>query len=254
MDDRERVFAAYEKYAERIWENGYRFNPIYIATKALSDWALLMSVDLKDKVVLNIGCAEPIDEMQFIERVKEWVAMDINEKMVESARRIAERKLHPELLKKLRFEVGDASNMPFSDGRFDVVAAFSTLEHIPDPVARHKAFVEVARVLKPGGHAVITVPNRFSSFYFAHRRNQEQDRTDYGYSHLYSPGELKMQIRQVGMQPIEFGSELGSLVFLPSWMPLPSPVLKLLRLVGYAGERIGFIARKEGSVGEGKKL
>lgn len=246
MDNKEKVFNAYKKYADRIWANGYRFNPTYIATKALSDWALLTRVDIKDKIVLNIGCAEPIDEIQFIERTQEWIALDVNEKMIHAAQRVAETKLNSELMKRLRFQVGDACNMPFPDGYFDIVLAFSTLEHIPDPAARDRAFLEVTRVLKSGGYAIITVPNLFSTFYFAHRRNQRQNRSDYGYSHLYSPWALKRQLQRAGLHPVEFGSELSSLISLPSWMPLPSPVLLLLKLIGYFGERVGYIARKEG--------
>lgn len=29
------VMAAYDRYAARIWENGYRFNPTYMAGPAL---------------------------------------------------------------------------------------------------------------------------------------------------------------------------------------------------------------------------
>jgi SAM-dependent methyltransferase len=50
---------------------------------------------------------------------------------------------------------GDATAMPFPDGCFDRVIAAEVLEHIPEDQA---AINEVARVLRPGGVAAITVP------------------------------------------------------------------------------------------------
>ncbi len=50
---------------------------------------------------------------------------------------------------------GDATAMPFPDGRFDVVIAAEVLEHIP---ADQAALREITRVLAPGGTVAVTVP------------------------------------------------------------------------------------------------
>jgi SAM-dependent methyltransferase len=50
---------------------------------------------------------------------------------------------------------GDATRMPFPDDSFDIVIAAEIMEHIP---ADQNAMHEVARVLKPGGIAAVTVP------------------------------------------------------------------------------------------------
>jgi SAM-dependent methyltransferase len=50
---------------------------------------------------------------------------------------------------------GDATLMPFPDDSFDIVIAAEVMEHIP---ADQAAIREVARVLRPGGIAAITVP------------------------------------------------------------------------------------------------
>lgn len=49
----------------------------------------------------------------------------------------------------------DGKKLPFSDNNFDVVCAFDVLEHIKED---DKALKEWARVLKPQGHILITVP------------------------------------------------------------------------------------------------
>jgi ubiquinone/menaquinone biosynthesis C-methylase UbiE len=240
--NKDKVYEAYEKHADKIWENGYRFNPIYIASKALTDWLLLTSIDLKGKQVLNIGCAEPIDEIQFIEKVSGWVGLDINEKLIKTAEEIARRKLNPALFRKLKFVTSDATKMPFLDNTFDIVVSFSTIEHIPDSQARQKVFYEIARVLKPGGAAVVTVPNKISTFYFAHRRNMRLGISAYGFAHLYTRGELKKSFLAAGLKPIMFTSEYKGLISMPSRLCQPFPLL--LSIFQSFGERIGYLAKK----------
>jgi SAM-dependent methyltransferase len=51
--------------------------------------------------------------------------------------------------------VASADEMPFADGRFDCVIATEVLEHCEDPAA---VLRETARVLRPGGKALVTTP------------------------------------------------------------------------------------------------
>ncbi len=54
--------------------------------------------------------------------------------------------------------VADATALPFRDNSFAHVSAVSSIEHIPDDRAVAR---EIARVLRPGGIAVISVPYTF---------------------------------------------------------------------------------------------
>jgi SAM-dependent methyltransferase len=61
-------------------------------------------------------------------------------------------------------KVADATRLPFEAGAFGTVFSNSVLEHIPDVDA---VVHEVARVLRPGGQLVFTVPSdRFGDFLF----------------------------------------------------------------------------------------
>ena len=51
---------------------------------------------------------------------------------------------------------GDAAVLPFAAGAFERVYCSEVLEHVVDPRA---SVAEIARVLKPGGVAVLSVPN-----------------------------------------------------------------------------------------------
>ena len=67
------------------------------------------------------------------------------------------RSLHDHRAPVLALSCGMASALPYADETFDLVCASWVLEHLPDPA---RAFVEVARVLVPGGRFVFLTPNR----------------------------------------------------------------------------------------------
>ncbi len=50
---------------------------------------------------------------------------------------------------------GSGDSLPFPDAEFDLIALLDTVEHIPDELG---VFAECARVLKPGGVLLVTVP------------------------------------------------------------------------------------------------
>lgn len=53
--------------------------------------------------------------------------------------------------------IGDIQSMPMVDSdSFDTVLASEVLEHVPRPGA---AFCELGRILRPGGHLIVTVPH-----------------------------------------------------------------------------------------------
>lgn len=98
--------------------------------------------------VLDCGCAtgELAVELATSIGTQRLYGVDINEQMLLLARD-----------KDIRTAVADLnSGLPFEDNTFDVVNASFVLEHL----VQTDVFVkEIRRVLKPGGHAMVTVPN-----------------------------------------------------------------------------------------------
>jgi SAM-dependent methyltransferase len=60
-------------------------------------------------------------------------------------------RLRRELPAHVRVVQGDATAMPFEDGRFSAVVCFTMLHHLPSPAAQDRLLGEAARVLCPGG-------------------------------------------------------------------------------------------------------
>lgn len=56
---------------------------------------------------------------------------------------------------RFRFVVGDGCRMPFREGAYDTVLNVQVLEHVFEPI---DMVLEIARVLKIGGHAVFLIP------------------------------------------------------------------------------------------------
>lgn len=58
---------------------------------------------------------------------------------------------------KVKLKIGNIENLPYKNSFFDVVIASEILEHVDND---SKAIREIFRVLKRGGKAIITVPNK----------------------------------------------------------------------------------------------
>lgn len=106
-----------------------------------------------------------------------------------------------------RFAQADAQHIPFRDGQVSFLLCSEVLEHVPDD---RRAAAEIARVLAPGGIAVLTVPNRDQRWGWRFSvRNRRV-----GHLRLYTMAELR-RIFEPGLEVVEarFINHLYDVVF-----------------------------------------
>ncbi len=107
--------------------------------------------------VLEIGCGCGSEAERFARAGAHYTAVDLTNAAVSiTQRRFQLAKLEG------RFVQGDAENLPFGDGSFDLVYSHGVLHHTPDTP---RTIREVNRVLSPGGRAVIMLYYRDSFNY-----------------------------------------------------------------------------------------
>jgi SAM-dependent methyltransferase len=236
------VYSAYSKYAEKIKKQGYRHNPVYLASKALSDWYLMSLAGLAGKTILNVGCAEPIDELHFAELCKYWISLDVNSDVLRAAHEVYHRLVSDDRARKVTFCCADATSLPFPEESFDLVVSFSAIEHIPAAADRLQVFREVARVLTPSGYFAVTVPNRWNIPWNRWLKQAlREGTTDFGYGYNYSPRELKRHLEQTGFRAIEFSSDFR----LPyRLLPISRADDAVRTALLYFGERMGYLAQR----------
>jgi ubiquinone/menaquinone biosynthesis C-methylase UbiE len=112
----------------------------------------------RDKEVLEIGVGLGSDHYSFAKNGNRMTALDLSrEHLRHTVRHLAMEGLETNPV------YGDVENMPFPDNSFDVVYSFGVLMCTPNTA---KAFSEVHRVLRPGGHAIIGIYNRYSWFFW----------------------------------------------------------------------------------------
>lgn len=101
---------------------------------------------------LDLGTGAGHGAVALVQAGYEVDAVDAAPQMVATAVTTAE-----EAGADVRFLVGEAEHLPFDDETFDVVAALGLLPWVDAPAA----LAEIARVLRPGGRAVVTADNRW---------------------------------------------------------------------------------------------
>jgi len=89
----------------------------------------------------------------------------------------------------LRFEIADGRSLPYADAAFDHAYSISVLEHIAGD-GDEEALNELARVVRPGGRVVITLPHAAKA-YDEHRERALYGGDDTFFQRWYDSGAVE---------------------------------------------------------------
>lgn len=149
--------------------------------------------------VIDVGCGAGRHAFQAYRRGADVVAFDQNaadladvDVMFEAMAAAGEA---PEYAKAETVR-GDALDLPYGDGEFDVVIASEILEHVPED---DRAVAELARVVKPGGALAVTVP-RWLPERICWALSDEYHANEGGHVRIYRADELRDKITAHGLR------------------------------------------------------
>ena len=100
--------------------------------------------------LLDVGCGNGWSSFAFVQAGYRATGVDLNAAAFE-----------PPATEGLALLEASATDLPFQDRSFDVVATYQCIEHVPDPDA---ALKEIVRVCEPGGIVCVVGPNLISPF------------------------------------------------------------------------------------------
>lgn len=143
--------------ADRLRALRYKLNEYWAHTwfdsehleKMLLDRELEQAQSHAHGVLLDVGCGQRRHEHIFLPRVDRYIGLD-----------------YPPVSGGIWATTGgenvdiwgDGQYLPILSDSVDTVLCSQVLEHVPEPA---KAMRELARVLRPGGHAIVTVPQEW---------------------------------------------------------------------------------------------
>jgi len=135
-------------FVKSYYENEYKDAELEADLRRKNRLRFCFPTGIKNKRILSVGSGPGVD-IEFLADKNEVHAVDIVEKALEIAK---SKGLIPH-----NIDLNIAS-LPFESNHFDVIIATDILEHLFEP---KKLLVEIHRVLKIDGFAVLSVPNHF---------------------------------------------------------------------------------------------
>ncbi|MGC9520318.1 MAG: class I SAM-dependent methyltransferase [Anaerolineae bacterium] len=167
-------------------------------------------------LILDAGCGPGRYAIDLARRGYRLVMLDLVREMLRFGReKVIESGVEARVAAPIE---GDLAALPYGDGSFDAVVSLGApLSHITDPQLRHRAISEAARVLRPGGKALVTGLGRIAAYrgvvYWGDwetfdgqlvagdRARGLLDGSQLWY--LFAPGELEGLVREAALDVIE---------------------------------------------------
>ncbi|MBZ6495994.1 class I SAM-dependent methyltransferase [Natrinema longum] len=153
-------------------------------------------------VGLDLGCGNCRHAELLAAHLESVVGLDVSRGLLETGQtRALKRGFAVDLIQ------GDAAALPLATDSIDVAVYVATLHHLPTRAARTASLDELARVLRPGGHALV------SAWSTAHDKFEETEGFDTTiewtlpggetvdrFYHIYAPDEFEAELADSALE------------------------------------------------------
>jgi len=191
-----------KKHWDDFWASSPALDDVYANDGRVVAF-LSARIDLRGKRVLEVGAGTGRDSAELARRGAEVWTLDYSDESLRVLRDVAGGAM--------TIIAGDATRLPFRDATFDVVFHQGLLEHFRDPLALLK---ENQRVLVPGGHLLVDVPQRYHYYTAMKHALMAVNRWFAGWETEFSAGELRGLVRAAGLEVV---GEYGTNLYPPVW-------------------------------------
>lgn len=197
------MMKAEERLYREIWEHKVTTKDDLAAEGSLRVSGALTLIDPGEKL-LDVGCGEGTLGTLVSSRYKEVHGVDISPVAVELANQAG--------LIAHTVNINDEP-LPYGDNTFDTVVSLDVIEHVFDP---RDFLSEIHRVLKHGGHAVISTPNirklqRVWTLITGRFPRTSFDEVGYdgGHLHYFTSRDLSTLLTERGFQVVTIDGIMG---------------------------------------------
>lgn len=136
-------------YQHDFWGNRQRQYEDQIEKKTIT--SLLSRINAPITRIMDAGCGFGRLFPAYKDLAESFYLLDYADNMLEQA------KVNCETEKNIDFIRGELTKIPVEDKSCDCILSVRTVHHLEDPSL---FFNEISRVLKPGGHLLIDIPNK----------------------------------------------------------------------------------------------
>lgn len=159
-------------------------------------------------VVLDIGCGPGRHTYEALRRGASTVAVDLDAAVLKDVKAHGTELGYSE---GLCCAAGNVLALPFRDESFEHVVAAEVMEHVRRD---ETALAELARVVRPGGTVVVSVPRFWPERVCWALSRAYRDKPG-GHVRIYRAGDLRRKMIDVGLQP--FGAHHAHALHSPYW-------------------------------------